>query len=206
LPVAGQYSKSFLISIDLLTAIILAINFVISIWNSYAAGFNIGMQRRAQGPWWLKIYPVLGLSIGIAGEAYVLTIVIAIIANANGLIGDSTVAVLLAYNFLVLGGLITILGIGITIQTVYITLKHPTFWGAAGSIYNVFASIWNVFNYVRNFGVAANLIKEEEKEGSSNQGAVVILAVIAVLVAVLLSYIAFHAGRSHALGESPSSD
>jgi len=65
--------------------------------------------------------------------------------------------------------------------------------------------IWNVFNYVRNFGVAMNLIKAEQKEGDSNQGAVLILAVVAVLIAGLLSHIAFHAGRSHALGETPPS-
>jgi hypothetical protein len=116
------------------------------------------------------------------------------------LVGGDSVALLLAYNFVVTGGLITILGIGITAESVYLTITHPVGWGVWTSLYNIFASIWNVFSYIRNFGTAMRIIKTEEREGQG-QGAVIVLAVVAVVTAILLSYIAFHFGRAHASGE-----
>jgi hypothetical protein len=121
-------------------------------------------------------------------------------ANAYGLVGADSVDLLLAYNFLITGGLITILGIGVTAESIYVAIKRPGLWTVGGSIYNVFASIWNVFTYIENFGTAMNIIKTEGRQGRG-QGAAIVLTITTVVIAVLLSYMAFHFGRAHASGE-----
>ena len=54
--------------VDLLTAIILIVDFVISIWNSYAAGFTFGLQKISKGPGWIKAIAALALAMGLVGE------------------------------------------------------------------------------------------------------------------------------------------
>jgi len=186
--------------VDLLVIIVLLLDFVVSIWNSYAAGFSLGLLRISKGPGWIRGAALIALAAGIAGETYVIATFLALALNAYGLVGADSVALLLAYNLVVTGGLITILGIGITAEGVYLAITHPAGWGVWLSLYNVFASIWNVFSYIRNFGAAVRIIRTEEREGQG-QGAVIVLAAVAVVTAVLLSYIAFHFGRAHASGE-----
>ena len=186
--------------VDALTVIILVVDFVISIWNSYAAGFTFGLQKISKGPGWIKAIAALALAMGLVGEAYVLTVVLALVASAYGFIGVDSLDLLLAYNFLITGGLLTILGIGVAAESIYVAMKRPGIWTVGATVYNVFASIWNVFTYIENFGTAMNIIKTEGRQGRG-QGAVVVLAITAVAVAVLLSYIAFHFGRAHASGE-----
>jgi hypothetical protein len=185
--------------VDILTVVILVVDFVISIWNSYAAGFTIGLQRISKGPGYIKAIAGLALAMGLLGETYVLTVVLALVANAYGWVDVGSLNLLLAYNFLITGGLITVLGIGITAESLYVAYKRPGIWTIGGSVYNVFASIWNVFTYLRNFGTAMNIIKSEERQ--KGQGAVILLAITSVVIAVLLSYIAFHYGRAHASGQ-----
>jgi len=185
--------------VDLLTAIILLVDFVISIWNSYAAGLMVGFQKVSKGPGWVRAIAGLALAMGLVGETYVLTVVLALVANAYGLLDTGSLDLLLAYNFLVTGGLVVILGIAVTAESIYVAIRRPGVWTIAGTIYNVFASIWNVFTYVENFGTAMNIIKSEGR--SRNQGAIIVLAITAVVIASLLSYIAFHFGRAHGSGQ-----
>jgi hypothetical protein len=193
--------------VDALNAILIAINFALSIWNSYAAGFNFGILRKSSGPFWLYAYSAIGLIIGVVGEAYVLSVVIGLVALNYGYVSADTIALLVGYEFLIFGGLIVILGIGITITSIYIAVKNPGPWTIGGSIWNVFASVWNVFTYVKNFGLAASLIKSEEREGSkADEGSALVLAATAVLIAILISYVAFRAGRDHAIGDDSISD
>ena len=186
--------------VDIFIAIFLILDFVISIWNSYAAGFSLGLLKISKGPGWFRTFAVLGLAMGLLGEAYVIAIFLALITNAYDLISADAVALLLAYNYLIIGGLIIVLGIGMSAESVYVAAKRPGVWNVGTSVYNVFASVWNVFFYIRNFGVAMNIIKSEEREGRG-QGVVLILAITAVIIAVLLSYIAYHFGRAYASGE-----
>ena len=186
--------------VDVFIAIILLVDFIISIWNSYAAGFSLGLLKISNGPGWFRAFAVLGLAVGVLGEAYVIAIVLSLLANASGLVSSESVLLLLAYNYLITGGLIIVLGIGITAESIFIAARGPARWPHRAYFYNVFASIWNVFFYIRNFGVAMNVIKSEEREGRG-QGAVIVLAIVAVIIAVLLSYIAYHFGNAHASGE-----
>jgi hypothetical protein len=187
--------------VDLLSAIILVVDLVFSIWNSYSAGLSYGMLKKNGGPGWLYLSVGLGLALGMAGAVYVTAIVISFAAYTFGWVDAGTVNLLLAYNFLVTGGLLLALGIGATAQSIYIAVKRPGVWTVAGALYNTFASIWNVFVYMSNFGPAVGLINyEKQNDRNSSAGTLIVLAIVVILLGVLLSYIAFAAGRNHANG------
>ena len=187
--------------VDLLSFVILVFDLVLSIWNSYSAGLSYGMLRRNGGPGWAYISPILGLSIGLAGAVYVTAIVVGFIGYLFSVVDPSTVDLLFAYNSLITGALIVVLGIGVTIQSIYVSVRHPSFWNVAGAIYNTFASIWNVFVYMRDFGPLESLINQERRsERRSDVGTLIVIAIIVVLIAVLMSSVAFNAGRNHGQG------
>ncbi len=188
--------------VDLLTIIILIFDFVISIWNSYSAGLSYGMLKRNGGPAWAYLSPILGLSLGLVGGIYVTSIVIGFIGYFFGFVDPGTVDLLFAYNFLVTGLLIVVLGIGVTIQSIYVAAKRPTFWSVTGAIFNTFASIWNVFVYMKNFGPVESLINQErQNERDSNLGTLIVLAVIVVVLGILMAYVSFNAGMKHGQGQ-----
>lgn len=187
--------------VDIFSALILIVDLVLSIWNSYTAGFTYGMLRRNGGPGWMNISAGLGLALGLAGAVYVTAIAVSLVAYALGWVDSSTIDLLLIYNYLITGGLITALGIGATVQSIYIAVKRPGVWTVAGALYNTFASIWNVFVYIRNFGPAVSLVNwERQNDRNSNLVPLIILAVVVTVLGVVLSYVAFHAGRNHAYG------
>jgi len=187
--------------LDLLSALILILDLVLAVWNSYSAGLSLGMLRRSGGSGWAYISPILGLSLGMAGAVYVTAIVVGLLGYWLGFVDPSVVDLLLAYNFLVTGGLITALGIGVTIQSIYIAVRRPGFWSVASALYNTFASIWNVFVYMRDFGPLESLINSERRDrGSSDMGMLIVVAIVAVVLGVLLSYTAFNAGRRRGAG------
>jgi hypothetical protein len=187
--------------VDFLSIIVLVVDLVLSIWNSYSAGLSFGMLKKNGGPGWAYVSPILGLALGLAGAIYVTAIVVGVIGYVFGVIDPTIVDLLFAYNSLVTGALIVFLGIGVTIQSIYIAARRPSFWNVAGALYNTFASIWNVFAYMNDFGPLESLINQEGRsERKSGLGTLIILAVIVVLLGVLLSYVSFNAGRNHGQG------
>jgi len=192
--------------VDLLSALIIVVDFVISIWNSYTSGFTYGMLKKNGGPSWMYLSVALGLALGLAGAIYVTAIVVSFAAYVLGWVDAGTVDLLLAYNFLVTGALLIVLGIGATVQSIYIAIKRPGFWTIAGALYNTFASIWNVFSYISNFGPATQIITYERRnERQSSIVQVVIIGIIAILLGVLLAYVAFWMGRNHGEGRRDQS-
>jgi len=187
--------------VDIVSTLILVLDFVLSIWNSYSAGLSYGMLKKNGGPGWAYISTILGLSLGIAGSVYVTAIVLGYAGYALGYVDAGTVDLLFAYNYLVTGASITALGIGATIQSIYIAAKHPGFWTVGQALYNTFASIWNVFAYMSDFGPLESIINyERQNDRQSDLVVLIILIIIAVLLGVLLSLIAFNAGRNHGEG------
>lgn len=184
--------------VDLLSIIILAVDLVISVWNSYSAGLSYGMLKRNGGPRWAYLSPILGVSLGLVGGIYVTAIVVGFLGYGFGLVDLATVDVLFGYDALITGGLVVALGIGVTIQSIYISIRRPSFWNVATAIYNTFASLWNVFAYMRDFGPLESLISyERQSERKSNLAVLIVLAIIVVLLGVFLSYVSFNAGRNH---------
>lgn len=187
--------------VDLLTAIIVVLDLVLSVWNCYSAGVTSGLLKREGGPAWANISVVLGLAMGLSGAVYVTAILVSAAAYWLGLIGSGAADLLLAYNAVITGLLIVVIGIGVTIQSIYIAVRKPGFMTIATALYNTFASIWNVFSYISNFGPATQIINYERRnERQSSLVQVIIIAVIAVLLGVLLAYFAYWMGRNHAEG------
>lgn len=184
--------------VGLLSIIVLGFDLVLSVWNSYSAGLSYGMLKRNRGPGWAYMSPILGLSLGLAGGIYVTATVVGLLGYVFGLVDLGTVDLLFAYNSLITGTLIVALGIGVTIQSIYITVRRPSFGNVATAIYNTFASLWNVFVYMRDFGPLESLINRERRsERKSDLGTLIILAIIIVLLGVLLTYVSFNAGVNH---------
>jgi hypothetical protein len=183
--------------VDVLTGFILVADGVLSVWNSYTAGFTYENLKKNGGPSWMYISAILGLVLGLAGAVYVTTIVLSLLAYMFGLVDISAVDLLLTYNFLITAGLITALGIGVTVQSIYVATKRPGVWTVANALYNTFASVWNVFVYMKNFGPAMSIINYERRnDRKPNLGTLIILVVVVILLSVFLSYIAFNAGRN----------
>jgi hypothetical protein len=187
--------------VDLLSVVIIVVDLVLSIWNSYSAGLTYGMLKKNGGPGWAYASVGLGLSIGLAGAVYVTAIVVSIFGYVFGLVDLGTADLLLAYNSLITGALVVVLGVGVTIQSIYIAVRRPSFWNVGGAIYNPLASIWNVFAYMRDFGPLESLINQErQNERKSGVGTLIVIALVVVLLGVLLAYVSFNAGRSHGQG------
>lgn len=172
---------------------ILALNMIISIWNSYASGFNLTVLRKhSNQPLWLlfMVLSVTSLFMGFIGACYVLITALGVVAFMTGYISSSLLTLLFAYNFLVLGGLITGLGIVMTIETVAVAIKTRNKWAALASCWNIFASVWNVVTYLKNFKAVTNVINGTKDSRTK----LYIIAAVAVVMAIIIVYAAYHMG------------
>ncbi len=181
---------------DLLTIGILVLDFIISVWNSYAAGYNISLlykEDKVGLTLLVWISSVVALILGFVGTTYVLSTVIGFILYSFSYIGGDILTALLAINFLVFGFLITVLGIIITIESVVMAIKRHNLSSILISIFNIGASIWNVFTYISNFGAVGDLLRGEDKD--SKDYAILIIAVAAI-ISIIITYLAFHMGMN----------
>ena len=187
--------------VDILSAVIIVLDLVLSVWNCYSAGLTYGMIKRTGGGRWAYISTIVGLSLGFVGAVYVTAFVVGFVGYILGFVDPGTLDLLLAYNALVTGGLITALGIAVTVQSIYVAVKRPGAWTVLGALYNTFASIWNVFAYMQDFGPLESIINYERRgDRKSNMGTLIVLIILALLLGVLLAFVAFNAGRSHGEG------
>lgn len=181
---------------DIITILILIFDFVISIWDSYAAGYNISLLYREDKigiTLLVWISSICALILGFIGATYVLSTIIGSILYAFSYITGDALTALLSINFLVFGLLITVLGIIIAIQSVVMAVKRHNFSTILTAIYNVGASIVNVFSYIGNFGPVSNLLGREDRDSKDTA---IIIIVIAALIGLILTYIAFRMGMS----------
>ncbi len=181
---------------DLLTIGILALDFIISVWNSYAAGYNISLlykEDKVGLTLLVWISSICALILGFVGTTYVLSTVIGFILYSFSYISGDILTALLAINFLVFGLLITVLGIIITIESVVMAVKRRSLSSILVSIFNIGASIWNVFTYISNFGAVGDLLRGEDKD--SKDYAVLVIAVAAV-ISIIITYLAFRMGMN----------
>lgn len=180
--------------LDLLTIAILVLDFIISVWNSYAAGFNISLlykEDKVGLTLLVWISSVCALILGFIGTTYVLSTVIGFIFYSFAYISAGVLTALLAINFLVFGLLITFLGIVITIESVVMAVKRHNLSSILVSIFNIGASIWNVFTYVSNFGAVGGMLREEDKD---SKDFAVLIIIVAAVFAFIITYVAFHMG------------
>lgn len=178
--------------LSLITIIILIIDFVISIWNAYASGFNIGLlqKKKIDAGKFSRISSYAGLGLSFVGMAYVLIIVISLAGNSLGYVDVGTVNFALAFDFLVFGILIIGLGLLVTIQSVIIAAQRKSIGSVLVAVFNVFAEVWDIASYVSGFKESVNMLKGENKDEQAN-------AAIIVVVAVLIAFFIVHAAYKH---------
>ncbi|MCL4373265.1 MAG: hypothetical protein M1360_01115 [Candidatus Marsarchaeota archaeon] len=183
--------------IGILVVLILAFDFVISVWNAYASGYNIGMLRKAgNNSGFSRAAAYSGLALALVGMTYVLVVVLSVIAYALQYVGIGVVDYALAFDFLVFGIMIIGFGLMITIQSIIIAAHRKSFGSIAIVLWNTFAEVWDIASYAEGFRASVQMLKAN-KQSRAN-------AYVIVLVALLIAYIITHAAYKHGLRKAGS--
>ncbi|MGC8670134.1 MAG: hypothetical protein ACP5TL_03220 [Candidatus Micrarchaeia archaeon] len=178
--------------IGIIIVLLLGFDFVISIWNAYASGYNIGMLRKAGNVGgFSRAAAYSGLALAFAGMTYVLVIVLSFIAYFLQYVSIGVVNYALAFNFLVFGLMIIGFGIMITIQSIMIAAHRKSFGSIAVAIWNTFAVVFDIASYAEGFKASVNMLKANKNDRAN--------ALVIVLVAVLIAYFITHAMYRHGL-------
>ncbi|MEM0150021.1 MAG: hypothetical protein QXW10_03945 [Candidatus Micrarchaeaceae archaeon] len=178
----------------ILVAIILVLDFGISVWNAYASGYNIGMVRKLGKGGFSKAAAYSGLALALAGMTYVLIVVLSFIAYALQYVGIGVVDYALAFDFLVFGLMIIGFGLMITIQSIIVAAHKKSFGSIAIALWNTFAEVWDIASYVEGFRASVQMLKSN-KQSRAN-------ALVIVLVALLVAYLITHAAYKHGLSKA----
>ncbi len=182
----------------ILTILIIVVDLLISLWNCYAAGYNIGiLSKRKKKSNFAKIASYSGLLLGYVGLAYVFSIIIGFIAYYLGYIGIGVFSGLLSFSFLVFGILIIGFGLLVTIQSIIIAIEKPNIWNILIAIYNVFAESFDIFAYAEGFSEATSVVK---REGENLD--VYALLIVAVLIAFFVGHASYKHGYKKAISSS----
>lgn len=178
--------------VDILTILILVLDFGLSIWNAYASGLNLETLRREGGSSWLRAVAYSGLGLAYSGASYVMLIVVGYAAFVFGYISSNTVDAVLGLDFLLFGLLIIGFGLMVTVQSIITAYKRRSFGSIAIAVWNTFAEIWDIASYAGGFSEAVSLVKGtggDERDETS--------LIIVVIVALLIAYFIVHAAYIH---------
>ena len=189
--------------VDILTVLILVIDFGFSIWNAYASGLNVEMLRRGGGSSWLKAVAYSGLGLAYAGASYVMIIVVGYAAYAFGYVTADVVEGVLGLDFLVFGLLIIGFGLMITIQSIIMAVRRRSLGSIVIAVWNTFAEIWDIASYAEGFGDAVSMVKGaggNERDETS----VIIIVIVALLIAYFIVHAAYLHGKRKAQGPDSS--
>jgi len=185
--------------VDLLTVLVLAIDFGFSIWNAYASGLNIETLRRGGGSSWLEAVAYSGLGLAYAGVSYVMLIVVGYIAFALGYISSDVVDGVLGHDFLVFGALIIGFGLMVTIQSIIVASRRHSFGSIAIAAWNIFAEIWDIASYAEGFSEAVSLVKGTGRD-DRDETSLILIVVVALLIAYFIVHAAYIHGKRKAEG------
>ncbi|MGC8687640.1 MAG: hypothetical protein ACP5RM_02995 [Candidatus Micrarchaeia archaeon] len=178
----------------IIAALILIFDFVISVWDAYASGYNIGILRKADKGSFSLVASYAGLGLGFVGITYVMIIVISLLAYAVGYVGPGVVEYAMAFNFLVFGLLIIGFGTVITIQSIMVAAKRRNFMSIFLAIYNTIALVWDIAIYAEGFRSAVGILKGDRND----RGNAMIIVLAAVLVAFFITHAAYKRGLKKA--------
>ena len=187
----------------ILLVLILAVDFVLSLWNAYAAGLTWAHVRNRPGQRFTKGCAVAGVGLAFTGISYVTLIGVAFAALLVGTLGPSDFLYLVDLDFLVFGLLLIGFGAVATAQSIAIAYRRRNFGALAVAAWNVFAEVWDLTIYAEGFRDAAAVVGR----GDRNRINVYALVAVAVGIAFLLTYIAFRHGArrgEQAIAASPT--
>jgi len=185
--------------VDILTVLILAIDFGLSIWNAYASGMNIESLRRGGGSSWLEAVAYSGLGLAYAGATYVMIIVIGYAAYAFGYVSSDVVDAVLGLDFLVFGVLIIGFGLMITIQSIIVAVRRRSLGSVIVAAWNIFAEIWDIAGYVEGFSEAVSMVKGVGRD-ERDETSLILIVIVALLIAYFIVHAAYINGRKKAQG------
>jgi len=181
------------------------IDIVISVWNAYASGYNsiILRQLETKNPtdWKISFYSIanqFALVLAFAGATYGTALLLGYVLYALHYIAASTLIALLSLNGLVFGGLIVFTGIVIAIQSIIQAYYTRRGIDILVAVYNIIASIWNVFAYISSF---EGLLQGWESSSEEDKNRALIIIAIAVIIGIILTFYAYQMGRKKALAE-----
>ena len=178
--------------VDILTVLIIAIDFAFSVWNAYVSGLNIETLRRGGGSSWLEAVAYSGLGLAYAGATYVMIIVVGYVAYFFGYVSSDVVDGVLGFDFLVFGALIIGFGLMVAIQSIYVAVKRRSLGSVAVAAWNIFAEVWDIASYVEGFGDAIAMVKGVGGDKRDETSLILI-----VIVALFLAYFIVHAAYMH---------
>ena len=178
---------------SLILIAILAIDFVISIWNGYASGLALTLLRGQSGQSFAKAAAVAGLGLAFAGMAYVMLVLFAFVALLIGYLGVADVTTVLAFDFLVFGAMIIGFGLVVTAQSIAIAYRRRSLGAIAISAWNVFAEVWDIAIYAEGFKSAYGALG-----GGRDRVNLYAVIALAVLVAFFITFAAYRHGVNRA--------
>ncbi len=165
--------------------VLVFLNFLISAWDSYAAGMLWGMSKN----WANRVISISAMILGFAGMLYSFVIV-GIIFN---LIPETY---LIATNVL-LGFPIIVAGIVITINGWIQSLRRRSILGFLINIWNTFAIIWDIriwFNSLgelKEMGGMTSLLKGD----NDSKGKAILFLIVAIILTCMISIGLFITGK-----------
>ena len=195
LKVKTTYYGDFMIGI-IIAILILVFDFVVSIWNAYASGYNIGMLKKSGKGGFTKAAAYSGLGLAFVGITYVLVVVLGFIAYAFQYVSIGVVEYVLALDFLVFGLMIIGFGLMITIQSIIVAANRRSFGSIAVAIWNTFAEVFDIASYVESFRGTLQIIKSDRDDRGS--------AYLIIIIALLIGYIITHAAYKHGINKAYS--
>ena len=181
-----------------LVIVFLVVDFAISIWNAYSAGFSLTVLKNSPGenaPRLAKYASYAALGLAFSGMSYVMTVVFGVLAYYLGYIGLGSLNVIFAFNFLFFGAMIIGFGLVVTAQSIVVAYRRRSFGSIAVSIWNVFAEVLDITVYAEGFRSA---YKTLSGGNSRNNGNLAVIVLMAVAVALFITWAAYRHGVKRA--------
>ena len=178
--------------------IILIIDLLISIWNSYNSGRALEIMKIENiESDWPRMVAYSALILSFAGAAYADLGILSLIAYYLGYIDSYTLISVLSFSFIVFGFLIIIFGLVITVDSIIAAYKTKKLSSILIAIWNSIATIWNIYSYIEGFSYAFQTLRGFISSDERNsQGVFIALIIAAVLIAIFLVYGAYKYGRA----------
>ena len=171
--------------------IIIAVDFLISMWDAYAGGYSlVAINANGDKSKFRKAAAYSAVGLGLVGATYVIAIVLGFLAYYASYISLSAFQFLLSFDFIFLG--IPIIGFGfiITVQSIIIAVRKPSVWSVLLALYNAFAMAFDIGMYISSFKESVGIIKSTGRRSQGN-------AYMIILIAVLLAAVMVHAAYTH---------
>jgi hypothetical protein len=190
------YKGIAMVSLDIIiTIIILAFDFIISLWDAYASGYNICLIKKQDRQGFEKIASYAGLGLAFVGITYVLIIIISFVAYFLGYVTIGVVTIALNYNFLIFGLLIIGFGIVVTIQSILQAIQRKKPMDIIIAIFNSLMIVYDIYIYASGFEQAMSTIKTATRYEDES---VVVIFLASITIAFFLVYATYKEGYKKA--------